>query len=59
MMSNNYYVIYEFRDGYHGWYDRKIVRILMPIRDYFYYLYIYYSIEIFKYLPLRPYLNYK
>lgn len=55
-MSNNYQVIYEFKSK--NWrYFQYILRILLPIKNYFYNLFVYCSIKLCRYLPLRPYMN--
>lgn len=56
-MNNNYQVIYTNNNGNMWWYDR-IIRFLIPDKIYFYNLFIdNMSIKMFKFLPLRPYMN--
>lgn len=55
-MNYNFKIIYVSNNAYLYFYE-YIVRVLVPIKDYFYHLFVYCSIEIYRYLPLQPYLN--
>lgn len=55
-MNYNFKVIYVSNNAYLYFYE-YIVRVLVSIKDYFYHLFIYCPIEIYRYLPLQPYLN--
>lgn len=55
-MNYNFKIIYVSNNAYLYFYE-YIVRVLVPIKDYFYHLFVFCSIEIYQYLPLQPYLN--
>ena len=55
-MNNNYQVIHAFADGCR-WWHRLTVRLLIPDKVYFHYLFVGVPVRIIRYLPLRPYMN--
>lgn len=56
-MNNNYQVMYTTVDEYMWWRGSRIVRFLIPDKVYFYNLFVGVPARIFRYLPLRPYMN--
>jgi len=55
-MNNNYLVTYEIVNRY-SWWAKRIVRLLIPDKVYFYCLFVNRVINFYKYVPLRPYMN--
>jgi len=55
-MANNYHIIYELINKY-SWWARYIVRLVIYDKNYFYHLFVYSPIVIYRYIPLRTYLN--
>ena len=55
-MNNNYRVTYEIVNRY-SWWAKRIVRIVISDKIYFYDLFIGMPVKMFKFLPLRPYMN--
>jgi hypothetical protein len=55
-MYNNYRVAYEIINMY-SWWAKRIVRIVIPYKVYFYDLFVGVQVMMFKFLPLRPYMN--
>lgn len=55
-MKSNYHVISKIINPYSLWARYKI-RLIIFDKNYFYHLFVFCPIEIFKYLPLQPYLN--
>ena len=56
MMNSNYHIIYKNINSY-SWWANRIVRLLIVDKEYFYDLFVGVLAGIFRYLPLRPYMN--
>lgn len=55
-MKSNYHIVYRAFNEFNFW-KRRIIRFVIYDKNYFYHLFVFCSIEIYRYLPLQPYLN--